>query len=284
MIKKPLLAGTLVLAEQKYPCLCSPKLDGIRCLIVMGRALSRTFLPIPNRHTRESLELKFKGSTCIFDGELIIEGMEFNEISSAIMSEEGAPDFKYIRFDYISDVSTPYEVRLSALRGDDLVRIDAAYNEADLLRLEQEYLDLGYEGLMSRDPNGKYKEGRSTTKEQILLKLKKTEDSEAEIIEFIEQMKNENVITVNEIGKNKRSKKKGNLVPKNTLGAVRVKDIKTGTVFKVSTGFTDEQRKEIWESQGEYLGKLVKYRFQPHGTLNKPRSPVFIGFRHKDDM
>lgn len=200
------------------------------------------------------------------------------------MSEEGEPDFKYIRFDCIANPNDPYYLRLQTLRGSDIIRTDIVQNEEQLLKLEQEYLELGYEGLMARSYDGIYKEGRSTTKEQILLKLKKFEDSEAEVFGFIEQMKNENLITVNEIGKNKRSTKKGNMVPKNTLGALRVRDLKTGAEFKISTGFSDEHRKEIWQNQHSYLGKLVKYKFQAHGTLNKPRSPVFIGFRSEKDF
>lgn len=284
MIKKPLLAGNLILAQQTYPVICSPKLDGIRCLIVLGRALSRTFLPIPNNHTRNTLEQDFQNSSAVHDGEIIIEGLKFNEISSAIMSEEGEPDFKYIRFDCITNPTDPYYLRIQNLRGNDIVRTDIAQNEEQLLKLEQEYLDLGYEGLMARSHDGIYKEGRSTTKEQILLKLKRFEDSEAEVLGFIEQMKNENVITVNEIGKNKRSVKKGNMAPKNTLGALKVRDVKTGAEFKLSTGFSDELRKEIWQNQCAYLGKLVKFKFQAHGTLNKPRSPVFIGMRSREDI
>ena len=45
-------------------------------------------------------------------------------------------------------------------------------------------LNAGYEGLMLRDPNGIYKFGRSSVKENILLKVKEFMDDEAEIIAF----------------------------------------------------------------------------------------------------
>lgn len=37
----------------KYPVLVSPKLDGIRCLIIDGVAMSRSLKPIPNKHVQE---------------------------------------------------------------------------------------------------------------------------------------------------------------------------------------------------------------------------------------
>mgnify|MGYP006263262291 CR=1 FL=1 len=49
MITQPMLAGTLEsLADVRYPVYATPKIDGIRCIKVGGRALTRTFKPIPN--------------------------------------------------------------------------------------------------------------------------------------------------------------------------------------------------------------------------------------------
>ena len=54
-------------------------------------------------------------------------------------------------------------------------------------------LDDGYEGLMLRAPDGPYKFGRSTVKENTLLKVKNFLDDEAEVIGFKEQTTNTNV-------------------------------------------------------------------------------------------
>ena len=43
-----MLAGKAVLADVQFPVLASPKLDGVRILMVGGKALTRTFKPIPN--------------------------------------------------------------------------------------------------------------------------------------------------------------------------------------------------------------------------------------------
>lgn len=255
-----------------------------------GKALSRSFKPIANVYTRNRLEEVFKGFSGVLDGELIIEGLEFNEISSKIMSFEGQPDFTFVVFDYVTDLDKPFHQRLNDLNMLNLpncsVRIEnvVVNSEEEMLEFEEQTLSEGYEGIMLRSFEGKYKQGRSTPKEQSLLKVKRFTDSEAEIVGFLEQMENNNEIEINELGNNFRSKIKENMVAKNTMGALLVKELSTGIEFKVASGFTDAQRKEIWDNQNEYLGKIIKFKYQEHGTVDKPRIPVFIGFRSKDDL
>ncbi len=89
---KPMLAATLdKLEDVKFPVLVQPKLDGIRCLIVNGEAVSKEFKPIPNK----SIQSLLAGLPDGLDGELVIAGIEtdFSDAQSAIMSEEGEPDF-----------------------------------------------------------------------------------------------------------------------------------------------------------------------------------------------
>lgn len=286
----------------KYPVMASPKLDGIRCLIVNGKALTRKFKPIPNNHIRTTLEKAFKVWTCWFDGELMIPGATFNETQSAIMAVEGKPTFEYHIFDKASEITGEgFENRYYYLTGwfdrhSYSKTIIAKYcrrvphhvicSAEELLELEAEYLSEGYEGLMVRSLGGPYKCGRSTKKEGYLLKLKRFADSEAKIIGFEEKMHNNNSKEVNELGLTKRSSKKENLVSSGQLGAFVVKDIVTGVEFSIGTGdgLTQEIRQEVWENQDKYLGKLVKYKYQPSGAKDKPRFPVWLGFRHEDDL
>ena len=218
------------------------------------------------------------------DGELIIEGKEFNEISSAIMSEDGEPDFKYVIFDALLEADYSYLQRFGFIPINNRIETVDIHNARELLVYETYCLDRGYEGVMIRSVDGKYKQGRSTVKEGILLKLKRFVDSEAKIIGFVEQMKNENEIEQDATGKNKRGRKKDFLVPKNTLGALEVVDIHSGVEFEIATGFSDELRKRIWDNQPSYMGNLVKYKSQTQGALHKPRFPVFLGFRHEEDL
>ena len=300
---KPMLSGKVTnLKKIKYPVWVSPKLDGVRALVLPGVGLvSRTLKPIPNKHTREL----FKHLVGC-DGELIVgEATDpdvFNKTTSAVMTEEGTPDVKFIIFDYFTEPDLPY---LPVPSDDDKVRdsrIDRLgpflrslpkdnkenvlvlaqkllYDTPCVLYEEGTYLLQGFEGLMLRSPEGKYKFGRSTEKEQYLLKLKRFEDSEAVVLGTKEQLANNNLQTVDNLGHKVRSSHKENLVPAGMLGTLLVKDIKTDVEFEVGTGFTDEQRKLLWKERDTLPGKIVKYKYQKTGVKVKPRFPVFLGFR-----
>lgn len=292
MIVSPMLASALPSIDKvKYPVLCTPKLDGIRCLIINGNAVSRKFKPIPNRYIRE----KLKDLPENLDGELITytDGVRdnFNIVSSKVMSEDGEPEFSYEVFDYVeSNLTQSYISRMASLSILVLpgfinkllpLLID---NEQELLIYEEKCLNEGYEGIMLRIPEGPYKCGRSTPKEAYLLKLKRFEDSEAIIIGFEERMHNTNEATKDAFGYIERSSHKDNLIPMGTLGSLRVKDIKTDKEFNIGTGFDDAIRQLIWNNREKYLNQIVKYKHQPSGSDELPRFPVFLGFRDQRDM
>ena len=292
MITSPMLATALPSIDKvKYPVLCTPKLDGIRCLIINGQAVSRKFKPIPNNYIREQL----KGLPENLDGELITytNGIRdnFNIVSSKVMSEDGEPEFTYEVFDYVkTNLTQNYQFRMIML---DILNLPEfcnkllpifIYDEQELLDYESKCLNEGYEGIMLRIPEGPYKCGRSTPKEAYLLKMKRFEDSEASIIGFEERMHNANEATKDAFGKTERSSHKDNLVPMGTLGSLRVKDIKTDKEFNIGTGFDDAIRQLIWDNREKYLNQIVKYKHQPSGSDELPRFPVFLGFRDQRDM
>jgi DNA ligase-1 len=290
MITKPMLAATLESAEcLTYPILVTPKFDGIRCLKLNGKALSRKFIEIPNRHIQKALAALPDG----LDGELICPDKSFNETQSAVMTEDGEPEFKYVIFDYVADgIDRPYDARMWDLHKLNLLEFsfiekalpEALYAPYQLEEYERDMVEAGYEGVMIRSEKGPYKCGRSTTKEGYLLKLKRFADSEAEVIGFEERLHNANEATKDELGHTKRSSHKANLTPMDTLGALIVKDPKFSKTFKIGTGLDDAQRKEIWDNKDKYLGKLVCYKYQPFGMKDKPRIPSFKGFRDKRDV
>ena len=65
---------------------------------------------------------------------------------------------------------------------------------------------------------------------------------------------------------------------------MNVKDIHTGVEFSIGSGFTEEQRREIWNKQVELIGSIVKYKYFEVGVKDKPRFPIFLGFRDKRDI
>ena len=67
----------------------------------------------------------------------------------------------------------------------------------ELAAYESKITDLGYEGLIIRDPFAPYKFGRSTVREGFLLKVKRFVDSEAVVIGIEEEMYNGNEAQTN---------------------------------------------------------------------------------------
>jgi len=98
-------------------------------------------------------------------------------------------------------------------------------------------------------------------------------------------MKNTNEATVDKLGHTKRSSHQANMIPMNTLGGFIVKDIESGVEFRVGTGrgLDIPLRKEYGVRRFIYW-KILKYKSQPYGEKDKPRLPVFIGFRDTKDM
>lgn len=295
---KPTLAVAADFSKIAYPVYASPKLDGIRCSIVDGRALSRTLKAIPNKAVYADLSaLGLNG----LDGELIVGSPTsktvYNETVSKVMAhDKGSDDVNYYVFDMHDIPEATYRHRLDSLISEmpflqtqttikihllEQLLID---NEEGMLAYEAECVGRGYEGIILRHPEAPYKHGRSTVKEGYLLKVKRFEDSEAEIIGFEEEMFNGNDAEVNELGRTKRSSAQAGKVGKNTLGAFNVRDCVSGIEFSIGTGLTALQRGTFWQRQDDYLGKLVKYKFFPVGVKVAPRHPVFLGFRDRADL
>lgn len=285
-IEKPMLAGTVSdIKSLKYPVYCTPKLDGVRCLTVSGRAKTRTFHDFPNKHVFDTVSALPEG----LDGEIIVEGKTFSEITHDVMREDGIPNFTYAVFD-IYDPKKTYLERISVLKDtktpDFVKKIipSEIKNENELLMYEEKCISEGYEGVMIRNSHGPYKFGRSTEKEGYLLKLKRFSDSEAIILDIVEKMHNENDAKKDAFGRTKRSSAMENLVPAGTLGALKVRDMTTGVEFSLGSGFDDSTRMEIWNNKEKYIGKLAKYKYQKSGAKDLPRFPVFLGIRNEKDM
>lgn len=299
MIIKPMLAATLTdINKIKFPVLATPKIDGIRCLRINGRSVSRTFKNIPNRYIQE----KMKNLPDGLDGELIV-GETFQETTSGVMSQDGKPGFLYMVFDFVpilSKLTTRYDFRMALLEIVHLPMfctklLPAELNTQKQLKLyEEAYLNSGIagaEGIMIRQPDSPYKCGRSTENEEYLLKIKRFKDREAVIVDLEEQMENNNALELDNLGHAKRSSKKEGMAGKNTLGAFVVRDLSLPTPdnakeFRVGTGIglTKKKRQYIWNNRKEYLGKIITYKYQELGTLALPRFPIFKGFRHVLDM
>ena len=288
---KPLLACEVPLNDVKFPVYVSTKLDGIRCVIIDGVAYSRSLKPIRNKYIQSIIgKEKYSG----FDGELVVGNIYdkdvFQKTTSGVMSEKGEPNFVFYVFDDFTHPTSPYSERADKMRD----KVDTLTDHIkflgqklihtvdDIKLVLGKEQSLGGEGLILRNPDGKYKYGRSTPKEQLSVKLKFFQQDEFEVIGFTERMHNANRAKINELGLQERSSHKDNLIPMNTLGSLILKY--GDDSFQMGTGFTDEQRQEIWDNRDKYLGKLTSIRYMSVGQKTLPRVPSFIGWRDKDDM
>lgn len=302
-VKSPMLAeresAHLFAAELRFPLYALPKLDGIRCVVTDGVANSRKFIPIKNNHIRGVLSDPILDG---LDGELTVGPVNaenvFNLTTSAVMGNRVVlPDFEYHVFDDFFDPNATYNFRQQTLRERRFALCDRfpmiryvtptlIANWDELEGYEQCALAAGYEGVITRDPEAPYKFGRSSRKQQGMLKLKRFSDSEAEIIGFEELMRNENEDVRDALGHAKRSKAQAGLIAGGTLGKLRCRDLTSGVEFQIGMfkGLTQTDKDKIWVAQDYYLGKIVKYGFFSHGVVDLPRHSKFLGFRDKADI
>lgn len=289
-----LLPANVELDKLVYPVYASPKIDGVRAALIDGQLTSRSGKPIRNHYTQRFFQNKGLDG---LDGELIVGEPTakdaFRRTTSAVMSYDGCPRVDWYVFDCIEQ-DVRYADRLGRLRtflkepstptNVHLVEQKVVKNESELLDYERSCLAQGFEGVMLRSPNGMYKQGRSTVKEGILLRLKRFEDSEAIVLEVVQQLHNQNEPVINELGYTARSTKKEGMIPAGVLGALVVRDIKTKKEFSIGTGFDLATRRELWKHRYSLPGKVVKYKYFPSGSKDLPRFPTFVGFRCPDDM
>lgn len=257
----------------KYPVIATPKYDGIRCAVENG--VIRTFnkKPVPNKYINDVLKCMLNLIEG-FDGELIVPGVDFNGVQSAVMSEHGQPKFIFVVFDLHDVPGVAYKHRIEevyrrigeiqALGWDEANVLQCAKsvvcNDAHQLSLTwQKHINNGYEGTIAANPGGYYKNGRSGIKEQLLIKLKVWHDDEATVIEVREEIGNDNR-------------------PKGRAGCLWVKH-SSGAEFGVS-GFTDEMKAKLWATKDQVAGKVVTFKYQDWPTGGDPRFPGFKGFRY----
>jgi len=297
VITKPLLAARSDgedLTQLHYPLGVTTKIDGIRCLIIDGRAVSRTFKPIPNHHIRKILEQHLPNGMDIE----IMSGNGFQECTGNIMREDGEPEFTVWIIDYVkNNLDEPYHKRI----GNALVDLsekkipfqyyvltpEIAHNWDDVLRMEAEALAHGHEGVMLRRLDAPYKCGRSTFREGILIKIKRFNDQEAIVTDVEELYHNENEAQKDAFGRTKRSTAQGRMVGANMLGSFIVKGVGGDyhdIIFRVGSGFNHEQRHQLWKDRKNLIGKLITVKYFPTGTKEAPRFPVWKGFRDPRDV
>lgn len=150
----------------------------------------------------------------------------------------------------------------------------------DLEHLDEYFenaLKKGYEGLILRSIQSKYKFGRSTVKEQGLLKVKPFETFDAIITDVIERFENTNESFKNELGESTKRNTKEDKLGTGIAAAFKVDH--QGIQQKVTLTGTEDFRKEIWQNKENYIGKVVEFKGMVVGSKDAIRHPTFLRFR-----
>lgn len=275
-------AAAETIHDIRLPAFVSYKFDGWRATWRGLEFFTRNGKTVQNRPLQALAKLHMMGRDG-WDGELIVgepnknpfkrtdsflkahhraipkEGVRFYVFDNALAEGNFAQ-----RFDTLGDV-WPFVLRLDH---------QLIENYADLEAFEAAAIELGYEGIVARSPTGRYKAGRSTLREQYLVKLKRWKDDEGTITGLVERQHNANPAEISETGYVHRSSHKEGKVPAGTLGSFVVdwkgKELHVGT----GRGLTDAERDYVWRHPDEFLGKPLTFKFLGYGTDQLPRQPI----------
>ena len=272
----------------------SPKLDGLRCIVLGGVAYSRSMKPFRNKSIQEWAK-KYKEELEGRDGELISGSPTapnvFRDSTSVVMSEDGGDYFTFYVFDNVlirasfRDRWVSISANIAAGNVPKVLAVEHTliHSEKELLELEKQYLEEGYEGIMLNSYTANYKQGRSGTKEPELIKKKLFSDSEFKVVGYECLYSNQNEAKKDNLGYTERSTSKEGLVPQEKLGALKLVTA-DGVEFNCGTGFDDSTRIQLWKERDSLIGKLAKVKYFEQGNYDVPRFPVFVHFRSEDDM
>ena len=292
-MKRPLKAPSKSITDEEldllsFPVYGSPKLDGFRCLID-GIPKTASMKPMPNPFVQSELSLPELNG---LDGELIVgdpnDPNAFKNSTGPLRRQYGEPDFHFFVFDNFLFDHKSYEYRwlntdyLNKYSNNRIIALYqlALHSPEQVITYEDLCIQQGYEGAMIRTTSSLYKQGRATFKEMNIFKRKPFTDTEGMIIGFTEQMTNLNPKFTNEMGLTKRATNQENLVGAETLGNFIVRSKEWAASFACGGGqLTHEERKLVWDNQDKFLGRTITFKYQKHGSLDAPRSPIFLRFR-----
>lgn len=240
---------------------------------------------------------------CLLDGEVVVGRKRGSGVlqraSSGITSEDGNPDYTVWVFDSYHrgySFTERYDLAGQVVKqlGHPQIRMlkyRVLYDLNEFLLYLAECLAKGYEGIITRSLDGPYKEGKSTFREQYMLKVKPFTDFEARIKGYFEEEENTNEAKREKTGKLKRSSAKAGKKKKGTLGGFigQVLDSRgkeTNVTVRVGGGFTARQRKDLFAIADELVeaGAVMECVKQLVGELNKPRHPNFKRIRPGWDL
>lgn len=270
---KPMLAISYDENKIKFPCICQPKYDGVRCTISEDsegiHIISRKGKPYKIPHLEKWA--KANRNLLPLDGELYNhKELTFQEIISAVKKVSNSTSkIRYVVYDRpVENISN--NERWNKLLSDfEKVEKDApAYISGWTLctcmkhiwEYHKECVDNGYEGIIIRNLDGEYEFGFRSNN---LIKLKTFNDSEFEIADVIEAS----------------GRDAGTAVFVLYLPGHEGEEITDENTFKAKPQGSRELRKEYFDNAESIIGKKSTVQYQGLSDDGKPRFPSAISIR-----
>lgn len=270
---KPMLASSDI-SKIKFPCICQPKYDGVRCLVFeddnneicilsrKGKSYNIPHLIEWCKRHRDMLPL---------DGELYNhKEITFQDITSAVKKvSELTNKINYVVYDKpVDDLSN--DDRLNIIREDisslpdtDPVKLSPCklcYNFDDIKKYHDECVEDGYEGVIVRNMGGKYEFG---FRSNDLIKYKEFMDDEFTVADVIEGT----------------GRDKGTGIFVLYLHGHEGEPITPSNTFKAKPKGDINIRKEYFVNKHKYIGELATIKFQGFSKLGIPRFPNMVAIR-----
>jgi DNA ligase-1 len=313
---KPMLACDWYEEKLKFPCIVQPKLDGVHSLNRHGKCIGRSLKAHENRYITEKFSKPEYHGFCgeKINADLGATHPDLCRITSGdLRRHEGEPNITWYLFDYVTEETKNfgYVQRMQMLRdfilnnctdvdwsNFEFVESVTVNSMHELLAIENEYLEQGYEGIIIRDPNAPYKYGRCGKTFMGCWRVKRFIEEEILVDKINEGMHNANEAKTNELGRTERSTHQENMQPNGLLGNMEgttLKDIydpqsqklliPKGERVTVSPGEMDHsKRKFYFDNPSEIVGHVIKFKMFPKGIKDKPRFPTYVSHRNSNDM
>jgi len=254
----------------------SPKLDGYRCLAICSygqvQLFSRNGTEFENFPSiKETLESLCEDTYFILDGEIMSD--DFNAMQQTAMSsksKKSVGDVKYHVFGWIptnefnsSSFKMVTKERLENLdlffeqnpNLTNIVKVTQALVKSvdEILELERQYLAQGLEGAMAL-PNIPYYLGKKSNR---LMKFKTMKSMDCKVVGLYE-------------GEGKYA---------GMMGGLKLIQ-ENGLACDVGSGFTDEDRSNIWNTPSLAVGRIAEIKYQDLSADGVMRFPVILRWRN----
>lgn len=310
-----------------YPIFSGYKADGHRVEIEKGDILGRSFKPFINKqlitHFNSVIQWSKEHPDYLIEAEVYCHGVTCNKITHYCRTidltkmSKGAikkyGEFKHselegfylhvfniLKYDENGNfINEPFEKRYKRLLEIEnqfdkkifkVVTQTLLHNEQKIITMYEKALADGWEGLVLWQPNGLYKENKTTAKEGTVFKLKPIRTWDAQIL-YVTQA---TIVNPNaeknrdELGRSVTSKKKNDRIPIDMAAGFRCIMEENGKEITISLAgdkeedpenvMSEEEKKEIWQQRKKYIKLWIEFKGIDRG-MEVPQHPVLVKMR-----